>query len=191
VTMPVLRSRFRLGVRARKWFLVVHIVAAALWFGVDIAFGVLVSTAVLTDDPRVAGTALQVLEMFAIWPMLAASILCLASGVVLGLGSTYGLLRYWWVVAKLAINLLMTTLIAFALRPGIYEAGRIGRTIVDAETTAGVPTDLLFPVVVAPSLLLTAYLLAVFKPRARIPRPSARAVTQRTRSLAAPSIRRR
>jgi uncharacterized membrane protein len=174
VTTAAIPWRLRLGARARKWFLVVHIIAAALWFGVDIAFGVLVSTAALTDDPRVAGTALQVLELFAIWPMLAASLLCLASGVVLGLGSRYGLLRYWWVTAKLAINVLMTVLIAFALRPGIYEAGRVGRRIVDAETTAGASADLLAPVVVAPTLLLTAYLLSVFKPGARVPWPSAR-----------------
>jgi hypothetical protein len=184
MSMPALRWQFRLTRRARKWVLVTHIVAAGLWLGVDIAFGILVSTAVLTDDPRVAGTALQVLEMFAIWPMLVASILCLACGVVLGLGSKYGLLRYWWVAAKLAINVLMATLIAFVLRPGIYEAGRVGRRIVGAATTAGVPTDLLFPVVVAPTLLLIAYLLAVFKPRTRIPRPSAW-------SKWSPSIRRR
>lgn len=158
---------FRLGGRARKWFLLGHIVAAALWFGVDIALGVLVSTALLTDDPQTAGTALQAVRMFAIWPMFGASAATLATGVVLGLGSKYGLVRYWWVAVKLAANLLMSLLIAGSLRPGVDEAARIGREMV-AGGVGAAPTDLLYPVIVAPTLLVIAFVLSVFKPRTRL-----------------------
>lgn len=149
--------RFRLSGPVRKGFLLVHIVSAALWFGVDIAFGILATTALLTDDPATASTAVQAVRMFAIWPMFGASLASLATGVVLGLGSKYGLLRYWWVAVKLAANVLMSTLIVTSLRPGIDQAA-------STEPTA----DILFPVIVAPTLLLTAFLLSVWKPRARI-----------------------
>jgi hypothetical protein len=158
--------RLRLSGKARKWFLVVHVIASALWFGVDIALGTLVLTAFLTDDPHTAGTALQALRYFAIWPMFGASLVSLASGVVLGLGSRYGLLRYWWVVVKLAANVLMSCLIVAALRPGVDAAAGVGRRLVAGEGGDLAP-DLLFPVFVAPALLLTAYLLSVFKPQAR------------------------
>lgn len=156
-------QRFRLTGSVRKGFLLVHILSAALWFGVDIALGILVTTALLTDDPATAGTALQAVRMFAVWPMFGASLASLATGVVLGLGSKYGLLRYWWVAVKLGVNVLMSTLIVMSLRPGIDQAA-----------TAAPTTDLLYPVIVAPSLLLTAYLLSVWKPRARIRRRRAR-----------------
>ncbi|MQA84175.1 MAG: hypothetical protein GEV03_06025 [Streptosporangiales bacterium] len=165
----------RLSGGARKKLLTLHILSAAAWFGVDLALGILVFTALLTDDPQTAATSLQALELFAIWPMFAASIVCLASGVVLGLGSKYGLVRYWWVAVKLATNVLMSTLIVVALRPGIGDAADIGERLATGDPTASVPTDLLFPVLVAPTMLLIAYLLSVFKPRARIRQRKAKA----------------
>lgn len=145
-----------------------HVVSAAAWFGIDLALGILVVTSMVAGDPRTAGMAIQAVELFAIWPMFSASLLCLAAGVVLGLGGKYGLLRYWWVVVKLALNLLMSTLIVVSLRPGIDEAASIGARLMAGDTTVSVPAGLLFPVVVAPSMLLTAYLLSVFKPWGRV-----------------------
>lgn len=158
------RRPFRLSGRTRKMFLVVHIVAAAMWFGIDLALGILAVTAMLTDSPQTAGVALQSIDMFAVWPMFGASLVSLGTGVVLGLGSRYGLLRYWWVAVKLAINVLMATLILFALRPGIGEAAEAGRRLVAGDPAATVPMGLIFPVLVAPTLLLIAYVLATFKP---------------------------
>lgn len=102
-----------------KAFLVVRIVSNARWFGVDIALGILVVTAIPTDDPQTAGMGVQAVDVFAVWPMFGASIVCLAAGVVLGVGSRYGLLRYRWVAVavKLGINVAMSTLIVIALRP--------------------------------------------------------------------------
>jgi hypothetical protein len=166
-TIGASRGFGRLAGRTRKTFLLLHVVSGAAWFGIDLALGILVVTALVVDDPRTAGMALQAVELFAIWPMFGASLLCLAAGVVLGLGSKYGLLRYWWVATKLALNLLMSTLIVVSLRPGVGEAASIGERLMAGDMTVSVPGDLLFPVVVAPSMLLTAYLLSIFKPWGR------------------------
>ncbi|MDN5852392.1 MAG: hypothetical protein L0K86_05995 [Actinomycetia bacterium] len=162
---------FRLGGRARKAFLVVHISSAALWFGVDVALGILVLTAMLTVDPVTAGVALQAVDLFAVWPMFGASLVCLGAGVVLGLGGKYGLVRYWWVAVKLAINVLMSILIYVALRPGIGEAAGLGERLLAGDPTAVVPDGLIYPVVVAPTLLLIAYVLSTVKPWGRTRRP--------------------
>ncbi|MEW2506904.1 hypothetical protein AB0878_41265 [Amycolatopsis sp. NPDC047767] len=154
---------WRLGASTRKWYLVGHIVSGAAWFGLDLALGILACTALLTDDPAVTATSLQALEFFAVWPMFAACLLTLATGAVLGLGSKYGLVRYWWVAAKLAVNVLMAVLILIALRPGIDAAADYGRALMAGETAAR-PADLLYPVFVAPSLLLFSYVMTVFKP---------------------------
>lgn len=160
----------RLGTRTRKGFLVAHIVSAAAWIGIDAALGILVITGLLTEDRSAAAAAFQALELFAVWPMLTASLACLATGVVLGLGTKYGLLRYWWVAVKLAINLGMSALILFALRPGLYEAADYGRDLAAGITPDLDPSGLLYPVVVAPTLLLIAVLLSVYKPWGRIRR---------------------
>jgi hypothetical protein len=184
------RRPFRLSGRGRKAFLVVHIVAAAMWFGIDLALGILAITAMLTDSPHTAGTALQAIELFAVWPMFGASLVCLGTGVVLGLGSKYGLVRYWWVAVKLAINVLMSTLILFALRPGVDDAASAGRRLIAGDPAAAVPPDLIFPVLVAPTLLLVAYALSTFKPwgpvRRRKPRPGASRLPARDTARTAP-----
>lgn len=161
---------FRLTGRARKTFLLLHILSAGAWFGIDVVLAVLVFTALGTDDTDVVVTCLRALELFAVWPMLAASLTCLVTGVVLGLGSKYGLLRYWWVAAKLVINVGMSALILFALRSGIGDAARYADRLAAGDPTAVLPGDLIFPPIVSPTLLLIAFVLSVFKPWGRIRR---------------------
>ncbi|MFI6390515.1 hypothetical protein [Nonomuraea sp. NPDC050540] len=160
----------RLGTRTRKVVLVGHVVSVSAWIGIDLALGVLVLTAMLTDDTATAATAFQAAHLIAVWPMLIASLLSLATGVTLGLGGRYGLIRYWWVAAKLTINLAMTTLIYFSLRPGLYEAAEHGRRLAAGDTAAQPPDQLLYPIFVAPSLLLVAVVLSIFKPWGRVSR---------------------
>jgi hypothetical protein len=173
-------TTFRLTGRARKAVLVSHIVAAAMWFGVDLALGILAITALLTSDPQTAGIALQAIQLFAVWPMFGAAIVSLGTGVLLGLGSKYGLLRYKWVAVKLAINLLMAALLLVALRPGVNEGAAIGERLIAGDPTAEVPAGMLFPVFVAPTLLVIAFVLATFKPwgRLRKDRPSTTATRE-------------
>jgi uncharacterized membrane protein len=158
----------RLGGWTRKAVLAVHIVSTGAWIGIDLVLAVLVFTAYGTDDPATKALCLQALQLFAIWPMFIAAMIALVSGVLLGLGSKYGLLRYWWVAVKLAINLLISVLILVALRPVVNQAADQAR-----ELAAGGPDriglgDLIFPPIVAPTLLLTAVILSIFKPWGRI-----------------------
>lgn len=158
----------RLGRRAHKSFLLVHIVSAGAWFGLDIALGVLAFTAVLTDDPQLGATCIGALRLFAVWPMLGAALACLGSGIVLGLGTRYGLLRYWWVAGKLVINVGMCLLILFALRPGLGEAAAHAAGLAAGGPVGPLPRTLIFAPIVSPTLLLIAYLLSVFKPWGRM-----------------------
>jgi hypothetical protein len=41
----------------------------------------------------------------------------LTSGVLLGLGTKYGLVRYWWVLVKLVINVVLVALVLILLWP--------------------------------------------------------------------------
>ncbi|SDJ56938.1 hypothetical protein SAMN04488074_102400 [Lentzea albidocapillata subsp. violacea] len=162
----------KLSGRARKAVLLVHVLSAAAWLGIDLALGILIVVALSTEDTGTAGVAIQAVDLFAIWPMFGASVVCMISGAVLGLGSKYGLVRYWWVAIKFVLNAGMSLLIAFSLRPGVAEAAGIGRRMLAGDPAAVIPPDVLYPVVVAPTLLLFAYFLSVFKPWGRIRRPA-------------------
>jgi hypothetical protein len=162
--------RWRLSPRTRKSVLLVHIASAGAWLGVDVVMAVLVFTALGTDDDRTKALAFRALELVAVGPLLALGLLSLLTGVLLGLGSRYGLVRYWWVAIKLVLNLLLTGLVLVALAPEVADAADRAR-----QFDAGVPAplgvgDLIFPPIVSPTALLVAMFLAVFKPWGRIRR---------------------
>jgi hypothetical protein len=160
--------RWRLGPRTRKSILLVHIASAGAWLGIDVVMAVLVFTALFTDDDRTKALSFQALGLVAVWPLLTMGMLCLLTGILLGLGSRYGLFRYWWVAVKLALNLLLSGLVLVALAPEVADAAERAR-----QFDAGLPAplgvgDLIFPPIVSPTALLVAMVLAVFKPWGRI-----------------------
>ena len=142
----------------------VHLASAGAWLGIDVVMAVLVFTALGSDDDRTKALSFRALELVAVGPLLAAGLVCLLSGVLLGLGSRYGLVRYWWVAVKLVLNLVLTGLVLASLAPQ-FDAG--------LPVSLGVG-DLIFPPIVSPTALLVAMVLAVFKPWGRIRNPTTR-----------------
>src|SRR5215207_828697 len=104
-------STFLLSRRWRRATLILHIVAGGAWIGIDVMVAVLVWTGRFGADAEVRGLAYRALAAFVVWPMLTSGLVCLLTGVVLGLGTKWGLLRYWWVAVKLGLNLVLCTLI--------------------------------------------------------------------------------
>lgn len=164
----------RLGRRTRKGVLVAHISAAGAWIGIDVVLAVFVLTAMLTDDPQTQAVAYQALGIFAVWPLLTAGLMCLATGVLLGLGTGFGLVRYWWVALELAITVVLTTLVAFALRPGVYDVADAGRQLLGGQDASVAAGDLIYPPAVSLGALTVAVALSVFKPWGAIRRRSPR-----------------
>ena len=163
--------RWRLGATARKSILLVHIASAGAWLGIDVVMAVLVFTALGSDDDGTRALSFRALELVAVGPLLAAGLVCLLTGVLLGLGSRYGLVRYWWVAAKLVLNLVLTGLVLFALAPEVAAHADQARRFVAEEPATLEVDQLIFPPIVSPTALLVAMALAVFKPWGRIRRP--------------------
>src|SRR5919199_1215468 len=159
---------WRLGALTRKGVLVVHIVSAGVWIGIDIVMAVFIFTALLADDYNTKALCFLALELFAVWPLLTTGLVCLASGVVLGLGTKYGLVRYWWVAIKLVLNIVLSALVLVALQPVVTEAAEQGRQFAAGAPASLAVGDLIFPPIVSPTALLIATVLAVFKPWGRV-----------------------
>ena len=170
MTNPIQRGArpWRLGTRTRKGVLVVHIVSAGVWIGIDVVMAVVIFTALLTDEDNTKALCYRALDLFAVWPLLTAGLFCLASGVVLGIGTKYGLVRYWWVAIKLVLNVLLIALVPIALRPEVTRAAEQGWLFAAGEPASLVVGNLIFPPIVSPTALLIAVVLAVFKPWGRI-----------------------
>jgi len=155
--------------RLRKAVLVAHLLSVATWFGVDVVVAVLVVTG-MSADPATAGLAYRSLGTFVVGPMLTAALATLATGLLLGWGTRWGLVRYWWVLAKLVITLVLTVLIVLALAPMMPEVVVHGEQLAAGAAATGDVGDLVFPPIVSVTALSVATVLSVFKPWRRIGR---------------------
>lgn len=167
-TSTVGRPR-RWGARTRKALLALHLISSGAWIGIDVVLGVLVATALLGDDAATSAVVYQALRLFAVWPLLVVGLLCLASGVALGLGSKYGLLRYRWVAIKLVLTVALVVLGMLALRPDLDRAAVLGRAPLPGDAPDWA-VGLMFAPVVSTTCLVVAVLLSVYKPWGRLRR---------------------
>lgn len=163
-------GRWRLTRGWRRATLVVHIVSAGAWIGIDVLVAVLVLTGWFADDVGTRSLAYRALAEFVVWPMLGAGLVCLVSGIVLGLGTKWGLVRYWWVAVKLVLNLLLCTLILVLLEPGMDAVASYGEDLLIGTPSASRVQTLFFPPAVSLTTLTFATVLAVYKPWGRLRR---------------------
>jgi hypothetical protein len=169
VATPVAAARpWRLGGKTRKGVLVLHIASAGAWLGIDVVMAFVTFSALLTEDLRTKALCYQVLERFIVWPLLVTGLVCLLTGLLLGLGSKYGLVKFWWVLVKLVLNVVLTALVLISLKPGVEQLGEAGRQIAAGGPDTVPVGDMIFPPIVSPTALMIAMLLSVFKPWGRI-----------------------
>lgn len=159
----------RLGRTARRSWLVAHILCAVGWMGADVLLAILVLTGRLSDDgPTVAAvyTVAGLVIPLAV-PVLAVGMV--VTGVVLGLGSKWGLVQWRWVLVKLVIGLVLTVLVFLLLVPGAQSIpdGLAGTADEVRAAVGRAGEDLLFPPFVSFAALLFALVLSVFKPWGR------------------------
>jgi hypothetical protein len=161
------RPKLPLDRTVRKAVLVVHLLGVGAWIGIDVIVAILVTTAWVSDDAGAAGLAYRALAEFTVTPMLVSALASLVTGVILGLGTPWGLVRYWWVAVKLGLTIAMCALIAFALRPGMAEVRGAGDQLA-AGSDAALDPSMFFPPAVSLTALSLATVLSVAKPWGRI-----------------------
>lgn len=158
--------RPRMRPALRKGVLVLHLLSVGAWIGIDVLVGALVLAGTL-GDPATAGLAYRALGSFVVVPMLTAALASLATGLLLGLGTKWGLARYWWVLVKLGLTLVLTVLIVVALRPGMPEVVLHGEQLAAGLVPEGDVSELVFPPIVSLVVLSLATVLSVYKPWGR------------------------
>jgi hypothetical protein len=157
------RVRLKLRPAARRALLTVHIIAGVGLLG-DVGAVLAVNIrAAATDDPALAAASYELLAMFTVMFGIPLSLISLATGILLGLATPWGVLRYAWVTAKLALLVGVMLVGSLILGPGT-DAMRSGDGGAEARLIAGSAYD------VAALTLATG--LSVFKPRRRRRPPS-------------------
>ncbi len=137
--------------------------------GLDLGLATLVLTGATTDSGPVAAavyTAARIVIPVVV-PVLALGMLL--TGVVLGLGTKYGLVQWTWVLAKLCVAIVLTVLVFVALVPGALSipAELTGGASAVRAQVGGAASDLVFPPVVSFLALGFAMVVSIWKPWGR------------------------
>jgi hypothetical protein len=152
--------------RWRKAVLVTHIVTSVGWLGADAVLLVLGIaglgglSGMAGADPAVVYPAAELVCVVLVVPL---SLTAWLTGVLTALGTRWGLLRHWWVLAKFAMTTLMAVLVLFALTPGVRAAADAAESLSTQERS-----QFVVPPSVACTLLVLNVLLSVYKPWGRL-----------------------
>ncbi|WP_435854993.1 DUF2269 family protein [Streptomyces massasporeus] len=150
----------RLSRPARRAALVVHVTVSACWLGLSLGLLALGITAATTGSPATVEASVRAMKLFADWLLLPVAFLTLLSGLLLSLGTKWGLARYRWVYTKFWLTLATTTATVLALRPGVNSAV----TAVAAGGPLPDAGDVLFGPVVSLSAYVFMTVISVLKP---------------------------
>ena len=138
--------------KARKTWLLLHVITSVGWLGVTI--GMLVLALAALDAPQLY-TAMELLGDLVVLPLALGS---LVTGVVLSLGTKWGLVKHRWVLVKFVLTVIAVVATTFSLRSGLHEAA-------DGVVAAG--GDVLAAACVSLALYTFNTVLSVFKPWGR------------------------
>ncbi|NUT91645.1 MAG: hypothetical protein HOY78_06390 [Saccharothrix sp.] len=150
----------------RKFVLTSHVTVSVGWLGSVATFLVLAAVGLAGGDDGLARATYQVMEPIGWYVIVPLSIASLVTGVVQALGSPWGLLRHYWVIFKLLINLLATVVLFVHMKPIAYLADMAA-----AHGMSGgagrVQVQILVDSAAAVLVLVIATVLSVYKPRGR------------------------
>ena len=149
----------------RKLALTAHVASSVGWLGAIVVFLVLAIVGLTSQDaPLVRGVylAAEPITWVAILPLALASLL---TGLVQGFGTTWGLLRHYWVVFKLIITVVATAVLVMYTETVGYFAALAADPNADLAGLRA-PTFVLHSGA-ALVLLVAATVLAVYKPPGR------------------------
>src|SRR4051812_34783318 len=151
----------RLAPRWRKLLLTVHIGSSVGLLGTDATVLLLAVSGARGMDPAAVYPAAQLIGSLVLVP---AALLSLATGVLLGLLTPWGLFRHWWVTAKLALTTAGAVLSLVVLTPALAALADAA----GGPVPIGSRLELVRASGAASVVLLATLALSVYKPFGRV-----------------------
>jgi hypothetical protein len=150
--------------RVRRLALTTHVTSSVGWFGAVAAFLALAIAGVTSRQAQTVRAAYVSMELITWAVIVPASVAALLTGIVQSLGTTWGLFRHYWVVAKLGLTVLATAILLVHTQ----VIGRVAAVAADRMLTTSdlhqIRIQLIADAGAAVVALLVATTLSVYKP---------------------------
>lgn len=151
------------GPRVRRLLLAVHLSCSVGWIGAVCAYLALAFAVPATDDPEVVRAAwigMELVGWYAIVPLALGS---LATGVLMGAVTRWGLLRHYWVLISMVGTVVLTAVLIMHMPDVTAQADR-ARTLEEEGLLLAMGSDIAHAII-GLVMLIGILVLNIYKPR--------------------------
>ena len=150
----------------RKFALTTHITTSVGWIGAVVAYLALDITVATSQDAQTLRAAWIAMGLIARWAIVPLALASFLTGLVMSLGTPWGLFRHYWVLITLVLTILATVVLLLHM-PTVSALADVARTA-DGAALGGLGGDL-FHAGGGLLVLLVITVLNVYKPRGLTP----------------------
>ena len=149
----------------RRLALTIHLALSLGWIGAVVSYLVLGLSAVRSKDAETVRAVWIAMELTGWWAIVPLAIGSLLTGLIMSLGTSWGLFRHYWVLITLALTIFCVAILLLHM-PTVSALAQMARTTTAARDGHG--GDLLHPSV-GLLVLLVITVLNVYKPQGVTP----------------------
>lgn len=153
-----------MGPRLRKLALTVHITASVGWLGAVAAYLALDLTVATKSDVETLRAAYIAMDLTTTWAIVPFAYASLLTGLLMALGTKWGLFRHYWVLISFALTLLATAVLTVETQTIGHYADVAADPATSDETLQGLGNTLVHSIG-GLVVLLVVQVLNLYKPR--------------------------
>jgi hypothetical protein len=150
----------------RRFALTVHVTCSQGWVGAAFAYLALGIAAVTSHDELIIRTSWLAMDLVGWYVIVPLAIASLLTGIVMSLGTRWGLLRHYWVLIALVLTILAAAVLLLHM-PTVSGTAEVARRADDAGLHR-LGGDVIHPGL-GVLVLLTVTVLNMYKPRGVTP----------------------
>ena len=153
-----------LGTASRRFWLAVHIASSVGWIGAVMAFIVLDVATVTSSNVSVLRGAYVAMDLITRWAIVPLALAAFVTGLVVSLGTKWGLFRHYWVVISLFLTV-ASTIVLLVQVPLIAHRADMASNAATSDADIQAMGNLLLHSVGGTVVLLVIMILNIYKPR--------------------------
>ncbi|SEP15658.1 hypothetical protein [Paenibacillus sp. OV219] len=155
--------------RHRKIVTIAHITTSVGWLGAATCFFSLAIAGLKTENAQMVLAAYQAMDMIAQFVIVPFCLGTFFTGLILSLGTEWGLFRYYWILVKLLLTIICTLGLLVHLNPirNLARLTTINQSLISTDLHNQI--QLLVIAGAAILLLIFATTLSVLKPKGVTP----------------------
>lgn len=155
--------------RLRKFALTTHIACSVGWIGADACFLALAVAGLTSKDAQIVRAAYLATGLTGWYIIVPLSLGSLLTGLVMSLGTKWGLFRHYWVLAKFLIVISAIVVLLIHTQPISLLTDEAAKMTLSSGDLREARLQLVVAAGAGLLVLLVAATLAVYKPRGMTP----------------------